>query len=326
MSPKKTQTQTLQSDGELKLIERISRFLPVRDDIIVSSGDDCAVVRTDKNAEYDLLFTSDPVIEGVHFTTDTPGSEIGRKAAGRVLSDIAAMGGEPLWGLADLAAPPHADSEFIDDICISLIKFADSMHLAIVGGDVAESDNLQIHTFASGKIPRGTAILRSGAKEGDSIFVTDSLGGSIAGKHTQFIPRISEGIWLRNHATAMIDLSDGLATDLRHILDASNTGAELIAKNIPISKAALNANDGTSTLDHALYDGEDFELLFTVPASDSDSLIEEWFKEFSISCTKIGIITEKTGILEMVRPNDTRTIVNKRGYEHFEKLIKNDEI
>jgi len=309
--------EMLNDIGEVELIERFSRFLPIRDDILVSVGDDCAVIRTDCADERDLLLTSDSVIEGIHFRRDTPAKAVGHKAVGRALSDIAAMGGEPRWGLVDIAAPSDASVRRLEDIYRGLTALAGAMGLAIVGGDVAESKILQLHVFAVGVVPRGAAALRSGADESDSIFVTGYLGGSLAGKHAEFTPRVHEGVWLRDWATAMIDLSDGLATDLRHVMDASNVGAELLVEAIPVSSAAREADDDASPLDHALFDGEDFELLFTIPASSTDALLEKWPEIFAVPCTRIGSITANAGIVELLGPNDTRSELTGRGYEHF---------
>jgi thiamine-monophosphate kinase len=173
-----------------------------------------------------------------------------------------------------------------------------------------------------GSVPRGRAVLRSGAKAGDAIFVTGELGGSLAGKHLEFEPRLAEARWLAEHFSvhAMIDLSDGLAGDLRHILKASRVGAELLKPAIPISRAAkLRAKEGSRTKSPfaaALADGEDFELLFTVAGADAVKLLDAWKKQFpklKLSC--IGKITAGEGVT--IRDQTGVQPLTAHGYVHF---------
>lgn len=311
--------QTLKDIGELAAIERLRKYLPARPDIVQGAGDDCAVIKAGDSTPYDRLITSDPVIEGTHFTGETPAASIGHKAIGRVLSDLAAMGGEPDCALIDVVAPPETPVSRLEAIYEAASRLAHKYGLALVGGDLSRGQALELHVFAMGRVPAGSALLRSGAKPHDLICVTGSLGASKLGRHLSFEPRVAEGIWLReaSWATALIDVSDGLARDLKHLADMSGTGAELHIARIPVSGEALRINDGISPLDHALYDGEDFELLFTVSREKEKTLLSSWNETFDVSCTLIGRITDKKGEIELVDKNGKRSKLEKREYEHF---------
>ena len=289
--------------GEDGLIRRLKRLVPGRVDVVTGIGDDCAVVRTGRRDAYDLLLKSDPVIEGVHFTRHDPAMDVGRKALGRVLSDLAAMGGEPLWALIDLVTPQTETVARIEGIYRGLASVARRHGVAIAGGDTSRGKTLELHVFAVGRVPRGKAILRSGAKPGDILYVTGRLGGSLKGRHLRFDPRLDEGQWLlaQGWVTAMMDLSDGLATDLRRMMAASGTGAVLEAARVPVSAAARQMKDRRSPLEHALADGEDFELLFAVPRRKADEFENAWRRRFRLRCTRIGAMTKSPRKLEWER-------------------------
>ncbi len=296
---------------------------PGRTDVVVGPGDDCAVVRPLADARYDYLLKSDPVIEGVHFTRSTPGAAVGHKALARVLSDMAAMGGEPLWALVNLVAPSATSVARITGIYSGLNRLARRWRMAIVGGDLTRGPRLAAHVFGVGRVPRGQAILRSGARPGDYLFVTGALGGSRHGKHLTFEPRLAEGRWLRSQhwATAMIDLSDGLATDLQHLVRQSRVGATLSLESIPlapaiINKPAVRRNPGQA-LRHALGDGEDYELLFTVAPANTAKMNRAWPKNFKVACTCIGRITACPGVIEGMDARGQRMRMKSAGYEHF---------
>jgi thiamine-monophosphate kinase len=285
----------------------------------VGPGDDCAVVRAAGDRRHDWLLKSDPVIANVHFTADAPGQAIGHKALGRVLSDIAAMGGEPLWALVDLVAPARTPALLVEQIFQGLSRLARRVGLAVVGGDVSAGPVLEVHVLAIGRVAQGKAVLRSGARPGDSLFVTGALGGSLAGRHLRFQPRLAEGGWLARHgwARAMIDLSDGLATDLRHLIRRSGVGAELWLEAIPVSRAARKSGKPAAALRHALTDGEDFELLFAVPAAKTAAFMKAWRRRFRLACTRIGTITRWRGVIDLVDAQGKRRRLNERGYDHF---------
>ncbi len=306
--------------GEDNLIRRLKKLVPGRADVVSGIGDDCAVVRTGRRDVYDLLLKSDPVIEGVHFLSEAAGMSIGHKAVGRVLSDLAAMGGEPLWILVDLVAPPTTSVAHIESIYRGMARLARRYGVAIVGGDTACGKVLEIHVFAVGRIRRGQSLFRSGAKPGDALYVTGALGGSLLGRHLSFEPRLVEGQWLRDSGlvTAMMDVSDGLATDLRRLAAASGTGAVLDIGSIPVAAAARRMKDKRSPLDHALADGEDFELLFTVPYKKTTSFESAWRKAFRLSCTRIGEMTARQGLVEL-RDGLCCEELKLHGYEHFDR-------
>ncbi len=310
--------KTLRDIGECEAIRRLSKKLFPAVGEVVGIGDDAAVMR-DEDFGADLVFTSDPVIEGTHFTIDAPPKGIGNKAVGRVLSDLAAMGAEPLWLLINVVAPPEMPFDKLQQIYAGASALALKFGVAIIGGDVANGATLALHAFGVGKLPRGTAVCRSGAAEGDVLYVTGELGGSIRGKHLFFEPRVAEGIWLREHkwATAMIDLSDGLGTDLRHLVEMSEAGAEIEMEKIPVSAAARDMNDGVPPLDHALTDGEDFELLFTVPSEKAESFERAWGEEHALSCTRLGVITGRAGVVACRTSQGVKTLSGKKGFEHF---------
>jgi thiamine-monophosphate kinase len=310
---------SLKSLGERRLIERLARLLPKSPDVCVGIGDDAAVV-TVEGAAQDLVLTSDAVIEGTHFVRSAAPEKIGHKAVGRALSDLAAMGAEPLWALVDLVAPPETDSRRIERIYRGAVKLANHYGLTLVGGDTANGPCLELHVFGVGQVPKGAAILRSGARVGDAIYVTGALGGSLKGKHLSFDPRLEEGLWLRESgwANAMIDVSDGLATDLQHILDESGVGAAIRMDRIPVSKAA-GARGSARATGAALRDGEDFELLFTVSAGKQAAFESSWRETFRLACTCIGTVTARRGGLVGVDVRGRRTRLADSGYEHFSR-------
>jgi thiamine-monophosphate kinase len=262
-------------------------------------------------------------VEGVHFTRETPPELIGRKALARCLSDIAAMAGTPTAALVTIALPKDFDAEFIAKIYDGLNQCAAKYEVAIVGGETTTNPGRILISIALlGTVPRGKAVFRSGAKVGDAIFVTGELGGSLAGRHLEFEPRLAEARWLAGQVAihALMDLSDGLSGDLRHILKASGVGGELLKSAIPVSRAAKtrareNANNKPAFV-AALTDGEDFELLFTVAARDAVKLLDAWKKKFpdvKLSC--IGRIVAGDGLV--VRDGRGLHKFEAHGYVHF---------
>ena len=225
-----------------------------------------------------MLFKTDGIIDGVHFDSAraNPG-EIGHKAVARPLSDIAAMGCTPSYGVVGMMIPKRARASFIRGVLRGMERTAKKFNMPIVGGDVASHPGrLAITVSLLGEARGVRPVLRSGARPGDLLAVTGALGGSILGKHLRFTPRVREGLALnrRFNLHAMIDISDGLATDLGHLCDESGVGAVIEEDLLPISPAArrLARRDGRSPLDHALTDGEDYELLFAVPKKEGPRL------------------------------------------------------
>ena len=300
--------ERLKDIGEHEVIRRLLQQLGTHRDLAVGAGDDCAVCRLPGTGN-DQVLTTDPIIENVHFLPSDDPKRIGNKAAGRVLSDIAAMGAQPQWLLVNVVAPDDLEFEALQDIYIGMNTLCKRFGATIVGGDLSKGACLELHVFGTGVLPADSALLRSGARPGDALFVTGALGNSGAGKHFDFIPRVEEGIHLRRAGvvTAMMDISDGLATDLRHMLKQSGVGAELDTESIPTF----------GTLEQALYDGEDFELLFTVSPDCMDALCRGWKERFDSELFRIGRIDSETGVLKMRSSGGEIRVLECKAFEHF---------
>jgi thiamine-monophosphate kinase len=315
--------------NEFDLIARLTKSLPTNETVVAGAGDDCAVLDLGVPDKL-ILFKTDAVVEGIHFTRETPPEKIGRKALARGLSDIAAMAGSPAAALVTVALPKDFDAEFVAKIYEGLNVLAEKYGVAIVGGETTTNpERILISIALLGLVARGKCILRSGAQAGDAIFVTGELGGSLAGKHLDFEPRIAEAGWLAEHfhIHAMLDLSDGLAGDLRHLAKMSRVGAEILKPALPVSRAAklraraqvrepqAEAGPKPAAL-AALTDGEDFELLFTVASKDAVKLLDAWKKKFpqlKLSC--IGKIVAGKGIV--LHDKTGAHPLNAHGYVHF---------
>ena len=308
---------------ESELIDHLKPLLPTNDFVVTGAGDDCAVLELGA-PDTQTLFKTDAVVEGIHFTADTEPERVGRKALARCLSDIAAMGGTPTAAVVTLGLPRGFDPERVRALYRGLNRLAAQYQVAVVGGETTTNPGgWLVNVALLGTVPRGRARLRSGAKVGEALFVTGDLGGSLAGKHLDFEPRLAEGRWLLEFAgvSAVMDLSDGLASDLPKLLAASGVpGAELRKSAVPVSRAARE-HARTSDLAKppfvaAVTDGEDFELLFTVQSNRAVAVLDEWKEQFPgvrLSC--IGKLTEKAGV--WVRGDDGLRPLPTRGYEHF---------
>jgi thiamine-monophosphate kinase len=214
-------------------------------------GDDCAVIPSPTGR--DLLLKADLSIEGVHFTRESSAEEIGARAVARSLSDIAAMGGTPLYCLISMALAPWTNQRWIDGFYRGVFQQLRKSKASLAGGDISHADRFVCDVMICGTVPKGNALLRSGAHRGDAIYVSGPLGGW---RHKLAIaPRLDFGRKLVGVATACMDISDGLALDLHRLCKASGVAAEL--ESVPLLKGA--------TIDQALHDGEDYELLFTAP-------------------------------------------------------------
>ena len=304
--------------SETELIQRLTQDLPADSSVLTGPGDDCAVLDWGGSK---LLFKTDAIVEGIHFERDTPPEAIGRKALARALSDIAAMAGTPTHALITLGVHAEMEPSLIEAVYQGLRDCAREHHVNIVGGETTSLSQLTLSISLIGRASK--PILRTGSAVGDAIFVSGELGGSMAGHHLNFTPRLKEARWLSDQdiVHAMIDLSDGLATDLRHLL-SDQTGAELLTRALPIRRAAKErARDnpsGKTALLAALTDGEDYELLFTVSSKDAVPLLDGWksaFPETPLHC--IGKITDQPGIA--LRDDKGVKPLTLHGYDHLEQ-------
>ena len=308
--------------NEFELIGRLTHGLPRNASVITGVGDDCAVLDLGVPGRY-VLFKTDAVVEGIHFTDVATPEQIGHKALARVLSDFAAMAGTPTAVVITLALPPEFDVARVERIYAGLNELARRHEVAIVGGETTTTpERMLISIAALGTVEKERCVRRAGAQPGDAIFVTGELGGSLAGRHLEFTPRLAEGRWLAEHFPihAMIDLSDGLAGDLKHLLVAGGVGAELLQRAVPVSRVAKTRarEGGKPAIVAALTDGEDFELLFTAASRDAVRLLDAWKKQFpDVPLTCIGRITAEPGL----RMRDERGVqtFEGHGYVHFNK-------
>jgi thiamine-monophosphate kinase len=260
--------------GEFDFIRWLRERTPTDPRVLVGPGDDAAVLAATHTP---LLVTTDMLMDGVDFRLeDVDPVRVGRKAMGVNLSDLAAMGAKPLAAVVSVALPRSAGTSLAKQLHAGLAEMAAQHDCPIVGGDTNSWDKpLVISVTAFGVPGPQGPILRSGARPGDWLVVTGALGGSILGRHLDVTPRIAEAIELQRNARlhAMIDISDGLAADVHHLVEESGCGLVLDADSIPIHDDARRMNDGRSPLDHALSDGEDFELAFAVSPEDGARLV-----------------------------------------------------
>lgn len=285
--------KALKDLGEDALIERLVRLVPRDPDPVTGPGDDCAVIDTGNTRSLQLLKT-DAMVEHVHFLPDAPPRKIGWKAAARVLSDFASMGGVPDRFLVTIALPPSWPVARIEGIYRGLGECLARHGGFLAGGEttrVPAGSAAVISIAATGKVLPSHLTLRSGGRPGDLVLVTGKLGGSIHGRHLTFTPRLAEAAWLVRHLkpTAMMDLSDGVAKDLPRLAKASGLGFQLDREAIPRTRGC--------TVDEALGDGEDFELLFTLPSRRWTSrAAAAWRAAFpKLPLTVIGRLVEGTG-------------------------------
>jgi thiamine-monophosphate kinase len=261
--------------SEFAFIEWVRSRTAAHPAVPLGIGDDAALLRIVPPGE--CLVTVDMLMEGVDFRlTEVDPRTVGRKALAVSLSDIAAMAGRPLAAVVSLALPKKGGREVAEGVHEGIAALAGEFDVAIAGGDTNSWDGPLVVSVTLLGQPTGSGpVRRNGAQAGDWIMVTGDFGGSISGKHLSFQPRVREALALHQAVRlhAMIDVSDGLAADLHHILDESATGAVVRASAVPISEAARRLAGEKSALEHALGDGEDFELLFTLSAEDGRRLL-----------------------------------------------------
>lgn len=295
--------QTVQTIGEFGLIARLARRLLTRDpSVVVGLGDDCAVLECADRKNY-LLLTCDPVVEAVHFAPQTPPRQVGWKAMARNLSDIAAMGGRPRWAVVSIGLRAHTPVRYVKELYDGLQTAARRFGCAVVGGDTTRVRGpMFVVVTLVGEVERQRVALRSGARVGDAVFVTGRFGGAVSsGKHLAFIPRLREARWLMEHFPihAMLDVSDGLASDLQRLAEASGVGFDIRSASVP-AHGSLRA---------ALCEGEDYELLFTLAPRETARLKRHW--PFRLRLTEIGRVIRRPALLLDGQPMEVR------GYDHF---------
>jgi len=292
--------------GEFGLIERFQKKIKINSSVIKGSGDDCAVLKLNKRN--DQLFTCDMIVEGVDFYKTTDFKLVGRKALAISISDIAACGGVPKHAIVALGLPKNIPVEKIDRLTKGLFDLAKEFNINIVGGDISAANKLIIDVSMLGEVKKDKLCLRQDAKAGDIIMVTGEFGGAIKGKHLKFTPRLKEAQFLVNNfkINAMIDVSDGLAADLGHILKQSGVGAVLYENLIPLSKQAQGIED-------ALCSGEEFELLFTVSRDQASKIIKSVGYRFKM----IGEIMPKSFGLRSINSKNEYSKHKFQGYRHF---------
>ena len=287
---------------ELKILEKLLPELRQDDSVATGPGDDCAVLKMPGGAA-DLLVAVDQLARDIHYTADTPPEAAGEKLLKRNLSDIAAMGGTPRWALLTVAAGGR-DADWVLRFCRGVAGCAARYSLPVVGGDLAALNaDTEVATLTiMGEVPTGRAILRSGARPGDALYITGEIGNSFASRHhLTFSPRLAEGVFLRGKATAMLDISDGLLLDARRMARASKVDISICAEAVPLRAGAV--------LPDALGDGEDYELLFSAPPE----LESAWEGKFA-ALTRIGEILPGSG--RVLDENGNEYNFTKSGYEH----------
>ena len=332
--------------GELEIISHIKRRARRSGDVRVGIGDDAAVV--DLGGDADMIACSDLMVEGVHFRTAwSEPALIGRKSLAVTLSDVAAMGGAPRFAMVSIAIAKGLATGFVEELFEGIFAMADAAGVFVIGGDTSSSrDSLFIDTSVIGQCGKGEAVTRSGARAGDRIFVTGTLGASMLGlhllergtrlgaegvsdekdrlrrqailKHLAPEPRLGLGRAIGEHrlATAMIDISDGLSTDLWHVLEESRCGALISAEAIPIDESAVSLAEemGEAAIDLALDGGEEYELLFTA-RPENESRIIAISDSLGVPVTAIGEITGDVGL--RLERGGRITPLPARGFQHI---------
>ncbi len=287
---------------ETQILERIRRLAesgPRDPRLLKGIGDDCAILRP--GAREDLVFTTDFLLEDRHFKRNThTAGDIGHKALARSLSDLAAMGAEPVFCLVSLAIPGELAGSWVDAFYKGLLALAAKYRITLAGGDLARFENITVDLMCCGRVPRGKALLRNAARPGDAIYVTGKLGKSWR-RNVRPEPRIEAGMALRRLGVrAAIDVSDGLSLDLHRLCLESKVSAE-IGDKLPLARGA--------TLEEALHGGEDYELLFTAPAS-----VRILSKIGKLPITRIGVVRAGNAAGRVVFNGQS---LDPKGFDHF---------
>jgi len=315
--------------GEFGLIDRLRRIVGEPGEGEVWVGDDAAVLRAPAGT---ILFTTDLMIEGVHFDLEIIGPEdLGYKALAVNISDVAAMGGTPRRALVSLGLRPQMETEWVERLYRGVRECADQFDMAIAGGDISRSDCLLLSVALLGNPAGRLVIERKGARVGDVICVTGTLGESAAGyrllragikeradlrdRHLRPTPRVKEVEILRRHLpTAMIDVSDGFAADLSHLCEQSEVGAIVRSSDLPLVDLTGVELD-RHPLDLGLHGGEDYELIFTIPADRADEALSKVTSETKTAVTVVGEIVEGRGMVLVTDGEESE--LEARGWDHL---------
>ncbi len=286
-------------------------------------GDDCAVLRP--NAGLELALTTDMLVEGRHFTAGVDPRSLGHKSLAVNLSDLAAMGAAPRWALLAIGLP-SADAAWVEGFAGGFFALAERHGVELIGGDTTRSERRTVSITAIGELPSGVALYRSAAQAGDDIWVSGELGGAALGLRRPDIaeaqkrlhwpePRVELGERLRGLARAAIDVSDGLAGDVGHILERSQVGAVIEYERIPRATAFESLKDADLERDCVLSGGDDYELVFTAPAARRDA-IDALGRELELRLTRIGAI-ERGAARLVIRDSKGEVVPHRGGYDHF---------
>ena len=302
--------------GEDRLLDQILLDHPrvKSGKVFAGSADDCAIVETPRSEKY-LVLKTDCVVEGVHFAHDTNASDVGWKAMMRPLSDFAAASAVPQFTLITLIVSQETKLAWVQGLYRGLRRAANRFKVSIVGGETSNTQGPSaIAVSVIGFVEKSRATSRRGGKSGDDLFVTGRLGGALKRKHLKFVARIAESRWLTKNFSihAMMDLSDGLGADLPRLARASKLGFEIEPENLPVARGA--------TIDNAISEGEDYELLFAVSPREKTRLEREWRRKFpKILVTRIGSLTRKSPVTD-AKQRLGFPIANRKlpgGYLHF---------
>ena len=311
----------LKDIGEFGLIDELKKRAFTGAETVVGIGDDAAVLVSPREGMLTLL-TTDMLVEGTHFdlSRSTP-YQVGWKAIGCSLSDIAAMGGLPRAAAISIGARGDVGVDFCTELYRGINDLARRFSCGVVGGDTVRSGRaLVISVSVVGEVERDRVALRSGARPGDSVWVTGRLGGSLRGRHLNFTPRIEEARFLvgRFPVRAMMDLSDGLGSDLYRMAEASRVGFRIERERIPVSPDAREGADEASALKGALYDGEDFELLFALqPSCREEEFTREFSSRFTCGVSRIGTVVDPGRGITLIGP-EGETPLEEGGFSHFD--------
>ncbi len=317
--------------SEFELIDRWFKRMSSRADVLLGVGDDAALLQVPPGRQ--LAVTVDTLVAGVHFPHETDAVSIGHKSLAVNLSDLAAMGAEPAWVTLALTLP-QADEDWLAGFSHGFLELAEACGVSLVGGDTTRGP-LSITVQASGFVPDGLALRRSGARPGDALCVTGSLGDAglglawLLGERTlppkvgqavrerldRPAPRIAAGLALRGLASAAIDISDGLAADLRHILQASGVGATVDVDALPLSEPVRTQSDAREL---ALASGDDYELLFAVAPADEQETVAR-LQAQGLRCTRIGRVEVEPGLRLTNADGSPYAAATPRGYDHFQE-------